>query len=180
MGAILGDIPQIPGLLNAIFRLSEPHRNEIQAQPAPFAANRGKGLAENTLTARPRCLAWVPPSAAMPERARVSPLDDLQHRTVGSKGGGKQAAAAAGAGIERDREFALDETAHLPVKAAHHAAKAVERLGEVDNVPIAPPEGVALAVEWARWIDPGMDKQQLVVVTDRSMAQAAEQRGMAG
>jgi hypothetical protein len=36
----LGDIPQIPGLLSAIFRLIEAHRNEIQAQPASFAANR--------------------------------------------------------------------------------------------------------------------------------------------
>src|ERR1700738_4799982 len=39
-GAILVDIPQIPGLLSAIFRLIEAHRNEIQAQPASFAANR--------------------------------------------------------------------------------------------------------------------------------------------
>src|SRR3954451_4983706 len=31
-GAILGDIPQIPGLLRAIFRLIEAHRNEIEAQ----------------------------------------------------------------------------------------------------------------------------------------------------
>src|SRR3954471_22480212 len=31
-GAILGDIPQIPGLLKAIFRLIEAHRNEIEAQ----------------------------------------------------------------------------------------------------------------------------------------------------
>src|SRR5712692_4315067 len=38
--AILGDIPQIPGLLSAIFRLTEAHRNEIRAQPALFAANR--------------------------------------------------------------------------------------------------------------------------------------------
>src|SRR5438045_352839 len=30
-GAILADIPQIPGLLSAIFRLIEAHRNEIQA-----------------------------------------------------------------------------------------------------------------------------------------------------
>src|SRR6266699_2799355 len=35
-----GDIPQIPGPLSAIFRLIEAHRNEIQAQPASFAANR--------------------------------------------------------------------------------------------------------------------------------------------
>src|SRR3954449_202598 len=33
-GAILGDIPQIPGLLRAIFRLIEAHRNEIEAQPS--------------------------------------------------------------------------------------------------------------------------------------------------
>jgi len=39
-GAILADIPQIPGLLGAIFRLIEAHRNEIRAQPASFAANR--------------------------------------------------------------------------------------------------------------------------------------------
>src|ERR1700719_3325530 len=39
-GAILADIPQIPGLLSAIFRLIEAHRNEIQAQPASFAATR--------------------------------------------------------------------------------------------------------------------------------------------
>src|SRR6516225_3789143 len=32
--AILADIPQIPGLLSAIFRLIEAHRNEIRAQPA--------------------------------------------------------------------------------------------------------------------------------------------------
>jgi hypothetical protein len=36
----LGDIPQIPGLLRAIFRLIEAHRNEIQPQRASFAANR--------------------------------------------------------------------------------------------------------------------------------------------
>lgn len=34
--AILADIPQIPGLLSAIFRLIEAHRNEIRAQPASF------------------------------------------------------------------------------------------------------------------------------------------------
>src|SRR5207248_7569947 len=39
-GAILADIPQIPGLLSAIFRLIEAHRNQIRAQPASFAANR--------------------------------------------------------------------------------------------------------------------------------------------
>src|ERR1700739_4845707 len=39
-GAILAEIPQIPGLLSAIFRLIEAHRNEIRAQPASFAANR--------------------------------------------------------------------------------------------------------------------------------------------
>src|SRR5437868_12165555 len=39
-GAILADIPQLPGLLSAIFRLIEAHRNEIRAQPASFAANR--------------------------------------------------------------------------------------------------------------------------------------------
>src|SRR5712692_10345652 len=39
-GAILADIPQIPGLLSAIFRLIKAHRNEIRAQPASFAANR--------------------------------------------------------------------------------------------------------------------------------------------
>src|SRR4051794_5659774 len=33
-GAILGDIPQIPGLFRAIFRLIEAHRNEIEAQPS--------------------------------------------------------------------------------------------------------------------------------------------------
>src|SRR5215212_6621237 len=33
-GAILGDIPQIPGPLRAIFRLIEAHRNEIEAQPS--------------------------------------------------------------------------------------------------------------------------------------------------
>src|SRR3954454_11415335 len=32
-GAILADIPQIPGLLSATFRLIEAHRNEIRAQP---------------------------------------------------------------------------------------------------------------------------------------------------
>src|SRR5260370_6317262 len=39
-GAILADIPKIPGLLSAIFRLIEAHRNEIRARPASFAANR--------------------------------------------------------------------------------------------------------------------------------------------
>src|SRR5215469_15948465 len=39
-GAILADIPQIAGVLSAIFRLIESHRNEIRAQPASFAANR--------------------------------------------------------------------------------------------------------------------------------------------
>jgi hypothetical protein len=37
---MLADITQIPGLLSAIFRLIEAHRNEIRAQPASFAANR--------------------------------------------------------------------------------------------------------------------------------------------
>ena len=32
---IVADIPQISGLLSAIFRLTEAHRNEIRAQPAP-------------------------------------------------------------------------------------------------------------------------------------------------
>src|SRR5687768_6400765 len=35
-GAILGDLPQIPGLLRAIFRLIEAHRNEIETQPPLF------------------------------------------------------------------------------------------------------------------------------------------------
>src|SRR4051794_30779896 len=39
-GAVLADIPRIPGLLSAIFRLIEARRNEIRAQPASFAANR--------------------------------------------------------------------------------------------------------------------------------------------
>jgi hypothetical protein len=38
--AIFAGIPQIPGLLSAIFRLIEARRNEIRAQPASFAANR--------------------------------------------------------------------------------------------------------------------------------------------
>jgi hypothetical protein len=38
--AILAEIPQIPGLLSAIFRLIEAHRNEIRAQPASLAAIR--------------------------------------------------------------------------------------------------------------------------------------------
>src|SRR4051812_47076411 len=36
----LPTFPRIPGLLSAIFRLIEAHRNEIRAQPASFAANR--------------------------------------------------------------------------------------------------------------------------------------------
>src|SRR5262249_33493362 len=32
--------PRFPGLLSAIFRLIEAHRNEIRAQPASFATNR--------------------------------------------------------------------------------------------------------------------------------------------
>jgi hypothetical protein len=39
----LADIPRIPGLLSAIFRLIEAHRNEIRPQPASFAANRSGG-----------------------------------------------------------------------------------------------------------------------------------------
>src|SRR5216683_6099061 len=43
--AILGDIPEIPGLLSAIFRLSEAHRNEIRAQLASQpSARRYTGL----------------------------------------------------------------------------------------------------------------------------------------
>src|SRR5271170_4983520 len=38
--AILADIPQIPGLLSAIFGLMEAYRNEIQVQPASFAVKR--------------------------------------------------------------------------------------------------------------------------------------------
>src|SRR5262249_24229908 len=39
-GAISADIPQIPELLSAIFRLIELHCNEIRAQSASLAANR--------------------------------------------------------------------------------------------------------------------------------------------
>src|SRR3954469_23632686 len=49
-GAILADIPQIPGLLSAIFRLIEAHRNEIRAQPASFAANRSGCLPRGSRT----------------------------------------------------------------------------------------------------------------------------------
>src|SRR2546423_13641750 len=42
-----GDIPEIPGLLSAIFRLSEAHRNEIRAQlasqPSAGGTTRLKG-----------------------------------------------------------------------------------------------------------------------------------------
>jgi hypothetical protein len=40
MGAIFADIPQIPVLLNAIFRLIEAHRNEVWAQSASLLAYR--------------------------------------------------------------------------------------------------------------------------------------------
>src|SRR6266702_4061794 len=50
LGSHLGDIPQIPGLLSAIFRLIEAHRNEIQAQPASFAANRSGCSARGSRT----------------------------------------------------------------------------------------------------------------------------------
>ena len=56
-GAILGDIPQISGLLSAIFRLIEAHRNEIQAQP------------------RLRRLPHLTPAAVLPERAASAGYD---------------------------------------------------------------------------------------------------------
>src|SRR5580692_841336 len=75
---ILGDIPQIPGLLSAIFRLIEAHRNEIQAQPASFAANRSgcsargsgtRGVASFQAHVCLRRLSHLTPAAVMPERA---------------------------------------------------------------------------------------------------------------
>src|SRR5216684_8216432 len=77
-GAILGDIPQIPRLLSAIFRLIEAHRNEIQAQPASFAANRSgcsargsriRGFASFQAHLCLRRLSHLTPAAVMPERA---------------------------------------------------------------------------------------------------------------
>src|SRR5215203_2658855 len=77
-GAILGDIPQIPGLLSAIFRLIEAHRNEIPAQPASFAANRSgcsargsgtRGFASFQAHLILRRLSHLTPAAIMPERA---------------------------------------------------------------------------------------------------------------
>jgi hypothetical protein len=38
--ALLADIPRIPGLLSAIFRIIKAHRNEFRPRPALFAANR--------------------------------------------------------------------------------------------------------------------------------------------
>src|ERR1700693_1975011 len=76
--AILGDIPQIPGLLSAIFRLIEAHRNEIQAQPASFAASRSgcsargsstRGFASFQAYLCLRRLSHLTPAAVMPERA---------------------------------------------------------------------------------------------------------------
>src|ERR1700676_2353740 len=76
--AILGDIPQIPGLLSAIFRLIEAHRNEIQAQPASFAANRSdcsargsgtRGFASFQAHLCLRRLSQLTPAAVTPERA---------------------------------------------------------------------------------------------------------------
>src|SRR6266852_7132670 len=49
-----------------------------------------------------------------------SNLEPLQDRAVGAEGGGEQPAAATGAGVERDRELALDNAAHLPIEAADH------------------------------------------------------------
>src|SRR6266852_2383996 len=91
-------------------------------------------------------------------RFRRLRLEPLQHRAIGGEGGGEQRAAAAGAGVERDREFTLDETTHLPVEAADHPAKAVERRGKIEDVPASPPEGVALRGERARCVDPGMNE----------------------
>src|SRR2546421_10220296 len=77
-GAILADIPQIPGLLSAIFRLIEAHRNEIRAQPASFAANRSgcsprgsgtRGFASFQAHLCLRRLFHLTPDAVMPERA---------------------------------------------------------------------------------------------------------------
>src|SRR6266851_8151740 len=76
--AILGDIPQIPGLLSAIFRLIEAHRNEIQAQPASFVANRSgcsacgsgtRGFASFQAHLCLRRLSHLTPADVMPERA---------------------------------------------------------------------------------------------------------------
>src|SRR3954453_24027566 len=49
-GAILAAIPQIPGLLSAIFRLIEAHRNEIRAQPASSAVNRSGCSSRGSVT----------------------------------------------------------------------------------------------------------------------------------
>src|SRR6266487_469227 len=83
-GAVLGDIPQIPGLLSAIFRLIEAHRNEIQAQPASFAANRSgcsargsgtRGFASFQAHLCLRRLSHLTPAAVMPERAAPAGYD---------------------------------------------------------------------------------------------------------
>src|ERR1700674_5626630 len=75
---LLGDLPQIPGLLSVIFRLIEAHRNEIQAQPASFAANRSgcsargsgtRGFASFQAHLCLRRLSHLTPAAVMPDRA---------------------------------------------------------------------------------------------------------------
>jgi hypothetical protein len=43
---VLTDIPRIPGLLSAMFRLIEAHRYEIRPQPASFAAEIAEVVSE--------------------------------------------------------------------------------------------------------------------------------------
>src|SRR5439155_10370733 len=124
----------------------------------------------------PAATSW---STAATLRSESSSLKPLQHAAVGCEGGSEQPAATTRAGVERDGERTLDKTAHLPVEAADHPAKAVERRCKIENVSPPPPEDIPLSGKRARCVDSGMDKQQPAILAQRRVAQIGEQHPVA-
>jgi hypothetical protein len=67
MLVLFSDIPRIPGLVGAIFRLSEARRNEIRSQPTrrqSKMASRSAGLRRNSLLCLHQSASLLSPSVA--------------------------------------------------------------------------------------------------------------------
>src|SRR5437660_4109945 len=98
----------------------------------------------------PAAISW---STAATPRSESSGFEPLQHTAVGREGGGEQPATTTGSGVERDRELTLDKTAHLPVEAADHPTKSIERRCKIEDVAPSPPEDISLSGKRARCVD---------------------------
>ena len=72
MLVLFSDIPRIPGLVGAIFRLSEARRNEILSQPTRW---RSKWRVARPCCAGTRCFAFIKAHLC---RRRLSHLTDLR------------------------------------------------------------------------------------------------------